>query len=125
MAGAVRVSVNVDLSGIAGRFSRDVLADVTEQLSRAIEADMRPYVKRDTGELEASPELASDFRAGEIAYTADQGDGEYAGYAYDDPNVGDHGHNNPQATHQWDVVAANDHMGDWERIAARLLTKGA
>lgn len=120
----VGVSVKVDLKPALSRLSGNGKADALEALSREVEADIRPYVKRDTGTLEQSAELASDYRSGRIVWTAQDG-GEYAGYAYDDPNVGDHAGQNPRATARWIDAAKSVLMEDWKRMAARLFSGGA
>lgn len=120
----IGVSVKVDLTPALSRLSGNGKADAIEALSREVEADIEPYVKRDTGTLAGSPEIASDYRAGRIVWTAQDG-GEYAGYAYDDPNVGDHEGQNPKATARWIEAAKRELMDSWTRLAASLFSGGA
>ena len=107
------------LEGIAAR-----IPDALETLTRKVEADMRPFVKHDTGALESSALLNSDFRGGTIRYTATRGHGEYAGYAYDDPNVAATDHN-PKATAHWDEAARAERSEEWARVYVDALTGGA
>lgn len=120
----IEVSVKVDLKPALSRLRGSKKADALESLTREIEADIRPYVKRDTGTLEESAQHMSDFRAGKIVWSAEDGYGEYAGYAYDDQRVGQHSGQNPQAAPQWASVAKNDLMDSWTRLAAKLFGGG-
>lgn len=93
------------------------------QLTRTIEFDTKPYVKRDTGETEDSAD-SSDFSSGVIVYSATDKKGrQYAGYAYEDPAVAETDHN-PKATAHWFEHAQKDRMGDWLRFVAEAVTKG-
>lgn len=93
------------------------------QLTRLIEFDTKPYVKRDTGQTEDSA-AASDFASGVIVYSAtDKRGRQYAGYAYEDPAVAETDHN-PKATDHWFDNAQKDRMGDWLRFVAEAVTEG-
>lgn len=93
------------------------------QLTRRIEFDTKPYVKRDSGETEDSAD-SSDFSSGVIVYSATDKKGrQYAGYAYEDPAVAETDHN-PKATSKWFEQAQKDRMGDWLRFVAEAVTKG-
>ena len=120
MGGGFRLDVSVDLSPALARLEGPGAADALEALTREIEADIRPYVKRDTGTLEQSAELASDFRAGRVEWTAVDEHGEYASYAYYDKNVGAHEGQNPKATSHWIEAAKAVLMGSWTRRAGEL-----
>lgn len=115
---------SVDLKPALSRLRGTAKADAIEALSREIEADIQPYVKRDTGTLMDSPRAASDYRAGRIVWTAQKDGKEYAGHAYDDPNVGRHEGQNPLATWHWIDVAKNDLLASWVKLAARLFGGG-
>lgn len=96
---------------------------LTEGLTRLVEFDTRPYVKRDTGQTERSA-AASDFASGVIVYSATDSRGrQYAGYAYEDPNVSEKD-NNPRATSRWFEAAASDRMAEWLRYVANALAGG-
>lgn len=96
---------------------------LTEGLTRLVEFDTRPYVKRDTGQTEDSA-AASDFASGVIVYSATDSRGrQYAGYAYEDPRVAETD-KNPKATSKWFEAAASDRMAEWLRYAANALTGG-
>lgn len=93
------------------------------QLTRLIEFDTKPYVKRDSGETEDSAD-SSDFSSGVIVYSATDRKGrQYAGYAYEDPAVAETDHN-PKATSKWFEQAQKDRMEDWLRFVADTVTKG-
>lgn len=119
MAGA-KVNVTVDLSKALGAMDSAAAGDALELLTLTIEEDMRPYVKHDTGQLEDSAALNSDFRGGRIVYTATRDGKEYAGYAYEDPNVAVTDPN-PRATARWAEHAAEDRGAEWARILADAL----
>lgn len=124
MSDTIKVSMTANLSGILKAFEGEQAKDALELLTRTVEADMRPYVKKDTGALEDSAVANSKFREGVIVYTANRGYGEYAGYAYEDPNVASTDRN-PRATSRWDEAAAAARMDEWERTLAIALTGGA
>ena len=117
----VSVSVKVDLSPITDRLQS---ADVLERVTREIEADIRPYVKRDTGAVEESAQLMSDYRSGRIVWSATDRGGDYAGYAYEDQNVGAHSGQNPKATARWAEVAKAEKAEEWARMAAEIIAEG-
>lgn len=96
-----------------------------ELLTTKVEEDMRPYVKRDTGQLENSARRLSDFAAGRIVYSADRGHGEYASYAYYDENVGDHMGQNAQATARWASAVAADRQAEWAQLLGEEIAKEA
>lgn len=120
----MKVAVRVDLGPALSRLTGRGKADAVEALTREVEADIQPYVKRDTGTLSESPRALSDYRAGRVVWSATEGGKEYAGYAYDDPSVGDHEGQNPRATDHWVEAAKADLMDGWERLAARLFGGG-
>lgn len=124
MADTIKVTIESDLSAILSSFQGEEAKDALELLTRTVEADMRPYVKKDTGALEASAESNSRFREGVIVYTATRGYCEYAGYAYEDPNVASTDRN-PKATSHWDEAAADERMDEWEQLIADALTGDA
>ena len=104
-----------DLSGGAG-----LLGDLT----RLIQADTAPYVKRDTGQTMNSAEH-SDFASGVITYSASDSRGrQYAGYAYMDPDVAETD-SNPKATARWFEAAKADRLSDWVRFVAERVAGGA
>lgn len=93
------------------------------QLTRTIEFDTKPYVKRDSGDTEDSAD-SSDFSSGAIVYSATDRKGrQYAGYAYEDPAVAETDHN-PKATSKWFEQAQKDRMGDWLRFVAEAVAGG-
>lgn len=122
----LKVSIASDLSPILAAMDSAEAGDALELLALTAEADMRPYVKRDTGQLERSALGASDFRAGKIVYTALDDDGEeYASIAYEDPRIGSHGDQNPQATAHWAEAASDDHAEEWAELLAGAIAKEA
>lgn len=123
MSDGMSIKVECDFSDINKRLGDTRVKDALELITRTIEADMRPYVKRDTGTLEDSAQVASNFRAGEIVYTATQGNGEYASFAYEDPHVAATD-TNPHATAHWDEAAMQDRQDEWARLFAETLIGG-
>lgn len=124
MAG-LRVRVDVDLAGILRSLDSAEAGAALELLTRTVEQDMRPYVKHDTGQLEDSASLNSDFAGGRIVYTAVDSRGtDYAGYAYEDPNVAATDPN-PKATANWAEACAADRRGEWERLLGSEIERGA
>lgn len=118
----VQVRITTDLGGMLAALDSAEAGAALELLTLTVEEDMRPYVKKDTGKLEGSAQKSSDFARGRIVYTAEDARGrEYAGYAYDDPNVGKHDGQNRKAAAQWAEVSAADRMGEWERAMAAAL----
>lgn len=104
-----------DLSGGAG-----LLGDLT----RLVQADTAPYVKRDTGQTMNSAEH-SDFASGVITYSASDKKGrQYAGYAYMDPHVAETD-SNTKATARWFEAAKADRLPDWVRYVAERIAGGA
>ena len=120
----LNVGVKVDLKPALSRLRGTAKADAIEALSREIEADIQPYVKRDTGTLSESPRALSDYRAGKVVWSATDGGDDYAGYAYEDPNVGAHAGQNPKATARWIEAAKADLMDSWTKFAASLFGGG-
>ena len=121
--GGTSVSVKVNLKAAKARFDAKAQADATEALARQVESDMRPYVKRDTGLLEGSAALDSDFRGGHIKYSATSRGSEYAGYAYDDSNVAATDRN-PKATSHWFEAAKKACGAKWKGTAAKRFGEG-
>lgn len=117
--------VTVDAGDVLDRLRGGGFDDCLERITREIEGDMRPYVKRDTGTLEGSAALNSDFRRGRIVWTAEGEGGEYAGYAFDDPAVGTHAGQNPKATARWTEVAKKENSDRWRRLASRVFAGDA
>ena len=122
----LRVSIASDLGPILRSMDSAEAGDALELLTLTAEADMQPYVKRDTGRLERSARGASDFRGGKIVYTALDDDGEeYASIAYEDPRIGSHGDQNPKATAHWAEAASDDHAEEWARLLADEIAREA
>lgn len=93
------------------------------QLTRRIEFDTKPYVKRDSGETGDSAD-SSDFSSGVIVYSATDKKGrQYAGYAYEDPAVAETD-KNPKATAKWFEKAQLDRLEDWMRFVVEAVAKG-
>lgn len=116
------MSYAIDISDIESLESGQLHGDVLEKLTMQVEADMRPYVKRDTGALERSAATNSDFRAGRITYSAtDERGREYASDAYNDPRVGSHEGQNPKAAPEWASRAETDLGGSWAEYAGELI----
>lgn len=118
------MSFTVDVSDVRAFESGSIRDDALEKLTRQIEADMRPYVKKLTGTLERSAEVSSDFRGGRITYTASGSNGDYASYAYHDSHVGRHANQNPKATSEWSKAAERDLGSSWADYAAKLIAEG-
>ncbi len=116
--GGLSVSVKVDLGGVTSRFDARAQADATEALARQVEADSRPYVKHDTGLLEGSAALGSDFRGGHVTYSAASHGSQYAGYSYDDPHVAATDRN-PKATAHWVEAAQRSCSQRWRATVAK------
>nr|DAF71553.1 MAG TPA: Minor capsid protein [Caudoviricetes sp.] len=106
-----------DLSGGAG-----LLGDLT----RLVQADTAPYVKRDTDETMNSAKH-SDFASGVITYSASDKKGrQYAGYAYMDPHVAKSDTDkHPKAAAKWFEAAKADRLSDWVRYVAERVAGGA
>lgn len=93
------------------------------ELTRLVQSDTAPYVKRDTDQTMNSAEH-SDFSSGVIVYSASDKKGrQYAGYAYTDPDVADTD-KNPKATARWFEAAKEDRLSDWVRFVAETITSG-
>jgi hypothetical protein len=109
----IGIKVDVDLNKMLRGLESAQAGDAMELLTRTVEADMRPYVKRDTGQTVDSAQILSDFRAGEIVYDATRVAGHpYAEYAYEDPHVAKTD-TNPKATAHWKDAAERDRAGEW------------
>lgn len=103
-----------DLSGGTG---------LLDGLTRLVQADTAPYVKRDSGQTMDSA-MQSDFASGVITYSASDSRGrQYAGYAYTDPDVAGTD-KNPKATARWFESAKTDRLSDWVRFVAETITSG-
>ncbi|WP_307739346.1 minor capsid protein [uncultured Parolsenella sp.] len=116
----LRIKVRHDLDRLAKALESTT---PVEALTRQVEEDMRPYVKRDTGQLADSAREMSEFERGRITYSADRGHGEYAAYAYYDEAVGDHYGQNPRATARWAEKAKADCGEEWAEMLGKSYAK--
>ena len=121
----VSIKVTADLAPLLSPLTGRGREDAMERLAREVEADVRPYVKRDTGSLEDSAATYSDFRSGRIVWSAQGPGGEYAGHAYETEGVGRHTGQNPKATARWAEAAKRELLESWRRLASEAFSGGA
>ena len=87
------------------------------KLTSVILADMRPFVKMDSGMLDRSAEVASEFNKGKIIW-----DTPYANRQHESDNVKTLTYH-PQATGHWTEKAEQQCASDWQKQAQNLFAE--
>ena len=115
MSGA-RCEIRVDLSGIEKRFSEAALREKQEAFAERVAFEMRDYVPVDSGALQGSEPLASDYGSGTIEWNT-----PYAKYVVEMPESSIKKTKNPKARANWPEAAKSERMDAWEDFAKRLM----
>lgn len=87
------------------------------KLTSVVFADMRPFVKMDTGMLDRSAETASDFAKGKIVWNT-----PYAHYQHENHEAKTLTYH-PLATKRWTEKAENQCKNDWDKQAQKLFAE--
>lgn len=111
-----RCEVKVDLSGIEARLGEAALQAKQEAFAQRVAFEMRDYVPVETGTLQGSEGVSSDYAAGDIAWNT-----PYARYVLDMPESSIRKAVNPNARANWPQAAKDERMGAWEQFAKQLM----
>ena len=112
----IRVNINIDLN-IQGITQKAERAREKGQfaLDQQILKDSNYFIPKDTGNLEASSLLATQFGTGEVVWNT-----PYARKLYYNPQYNFSKDSNPNAQGLWFETAKAIHAHDWTRIVQQI-----
>lgn len=109
-------ALEIDLTGLERRFLDRSMREKQERFARRVAFETRAYVPRDSGHLQSSEALASDYAHGEIVWAT-----PYARRVHDLPQSSIRTTENPRARSRWPEAAKAERMGAWTEFARKLL----
>ena len=110
--------VKVDLSGIEKMFDRSQLRAKQAAFAHRVGFDMNKRCPVDEGTLRDSMPVSSDFENGLVVW-----DTPYAKRVLNADSV--RTVKNPNARPQWPEAVKSERLGEWQKMAASLLTGGS
>ena len=111
-----KVTVQVDLSGIEARLGEAAMREKQAAFARRVAFETRDYVPVETGALQASEPVNSDYEAGKVEWNT-----PYAGYVVAMPESSIKKAVNPNARANWPQAAKSERLGAWQDFARQLM----
>lgn len=111
-----RVEVKVDLSGIEARLGDAAMREKQAAFAARVAFETRDYVPYESGTLQGSEPLSSDYEAGTVEWNT-----PYAGYVVAMPESSIKKTHNPNARANWPQAAKSERLGAWQDYAQKLM----
>lgn len=110
------VDVRVDLSGLEARLGEAAMREKQAAFASRVAFETRDYVPVETGTLQGSEPVSSDYEAGTVEWNT-----PYAGYVEAMPESSIRKTVNPSARAHWPQAAKSERLGAWQDFARKLL----